>query len=154
MTRKFSKILLPHDGSKASGKAEEESIKFAKATGSEIVLLYVVDERYAPPSALLSFIDDTTSLKAARKELGRVLKAGAETMLDKTISRFKHNGIRAKMAIRAGSPDKEIVKAAKELGCDLVIMGSASLKSGKLKALGSVARKVSESASCPVMLVH
>jgi nucleotide-binding universal stress UspA family protein len=152
--RKYSTILVPHDGSEMSEKAVEESIKFAKIFGSEIMILYVVDERYAPPSSLLSFISNRTSLKEAKNELKRVLETGAQAMLDKTASKIKEEGIKSKIIICVGSPAKEIVETAKEIKCDIIIMGSRSLKSGRLRALGSVARKVAEIASCPVMLVH
>jgi nucleotide-binding universal stress UspA family protein len=152
--RKYSTILVPHDGSEMSEKAVEESIKFAKIFGSEIMILYVVDERYAPPSSLLSFISNRTSLKEAKNELKRVLETGAQAMLDKTASKIKEDGIKSKIIIRVGSPAKEIVETAREIKCDIIIMGSRSLKSGRLRALGSVARKVAEIASCPVMLVH
>jgi nucleotide-binding universal stress UspA family protein len=152
--RKYSTILVPHDGSEMSEKAVEESIKFAKIFGSEIMILYVVDERYAPPSSLLSFISNRTSLKEAKNELKRVLETGAQAMLDKAASKIKEDGIKSKIIIRVGSPAKEIVETAREIKCDIIIMGSRSLKSGRLRALGSVARKVAEIASCPVMLVH
>jgi nucleotide-binding universal stress UspA family protein len=154
MNKKYSTLLVPHDGSEMSEKAVEESIKFAKVFGSEIILLYVVDERYAPPSSLLSFISDRTSLKEAKNELKRVLETGAQAMLDKTASMIKEEGIKSKITIRVGSPAKEIVETAKEMKCDIIIMGSRSLKSGRLRALGSVARRVAEIAPCEVMLVH
>ena len=154
MNKKYSTLLVPHDGSEMSEKAVEESIKFAKVFGSEIILLYVVDERYAPPSSLLSFISDRTSLKEAKNELKRVLETGAQAMLDKTASMIKEEGIKSKITIRVGSPAKEIVETAKEMKCDIIIMGSRSLKSGRLRALGSVARRVAEITPCEVMLVH
>jgi nucleotide-binding universal stress UspA family protein len=152
--KRYSTILVPHDGSEMSEKAAEESTKFAKIFGSEIMLLYVVDERYAPPSTLLSFIGDRTSLKGAKNELRRVLEAGAEAMLQKSASHIKENGFKSKTKIGMGSPVKEIVETAKDIRCDIIIMGSKSLGFGKLRALGSVARRVAEIAPCPVMLVH
>lgn len=74
MNKKYSTILVPHHGSEMSEKAVEESIKFAKVFGSEIMLLYIVDERYAPPSSSISSISDRTSLKEAKNELKRVLE--------------------------------------------------------------------------------
>ena len=38
---------------------------------------------------------------------------------------------------------------------DLIIIGSQRLnKFSKIKALGSVSRKISENADCPVMIIH
>lgn len=155
MTKEYSTILVPHDGTEMSEKAVEESIKFGKMFGSDIILLYVVDERYAPPSSLLSFIGNRKSLKEAKDELKRVLESGADAMLDRTAEKIKEGDIKSKIMIRAGSPAKEIAEVAKETKSQIIIMGSRSLKkSGKLRALGSVARKVAEIAPCPVMLVH
>jgi len=53
------------------------------------------------------------------------------------------------------SPEEEIVSVAKQEKVDLIIMGSRQLKKiEKLRALGSVTRRVSEIADCPVMIVH
>lgn len=76
-------------------------------------------------------------------------------MLDKaTASKIKEDGVKSKITIRVGLPAKEIVETAKEIKCDIIIMGSRSLKSGRLRALGSMARKVVEIAPCQVMLVR
>lgn len=75
-------------------------------------------------------------------------------MLDTAASKIKEGGVKSKITIRVGSPVKEIVETAKEIKCEIIIMGSRSLKSGRLRALGSVARKVAEIAPCQVMLVR
>jgi nucleotide-binding universal stress UspA family protein len=45
---------------------------------------------------------------------------------------------------------------AKDNQVDMVVMGSKRLEKSisKIKALGSVAIKVSEGASCPVLIIH
>jgi nucleotide-binding universal stress UspA family protein len=151
----YSTILVPHDGSEMSDMAFDEAAKLAGIFDSLIILLYVVDERFAPPSALLAFIRDKTSLKAAKNALKKVLSKGGEAMLQDRISKLKDKGIKARMEFKVGSPAKEIVQASQDARCDIIIMGSKSLRFGsKFKALGSVARKVAEEATCPVMLVH
>jgi nucleotide-binding universal stress UspA family protein len=51
---------------------------------------------------------------------------------------------------------EQIIKFAKDNQIDMIVMGSQRLEKNisKIKALGSVARKVSETASCHVMIVH
>ena len=151
----FSRILVPHDGSEMSDKALDEATRFAKIFNSKIILLYVVDESFVPPSVLLSFIRERTSLKEAKAGLFGVLKTGAEKMLRDRMEKIKRKGIDANVEIAIGSPSNEIVKRAKSERVDIIIMGSRKFKSlGKLKALGSVARRVAEISVCPVMLVH
>jgi nucleotide-binding universal stress UspA family protein len=151
----FTHILVPHDGSEMSDKALDEAVRFAKLFNAKITLLHVVDERFAPPSVLLSFIKERTSLKEAKAELFNVLKTGAENMLNDRMEKIKGKGVDAVIEIGVGSPPSEIIKRAKAENVDIIIMGSRKFKSvGKLKSLGSVARRVSEMSECPVMLVH
>ena len=59
------------------------------------------------------------------------------------------------MAIRsvvAGYPSDVILSEAAKNNVNLIIMGTAGLRGiSKIKALGSVARRVSEQAVCPVL---
>ena len=56
---------------------------------------------------------------------------------------------------RYGSAAEQILRFAKSNKIDMIVMGSRRLKGIlKIKALGSIARKVSEIADCPVLVVH
>jgi nucleotide-binding universal stress UspA family protein len=53
------------------------------------------------------------------------------------------------------TPAKEITKFAEVTKVDIIVMGSKRLENiSKIKGLGSVARNVSETATCPVTIVH
>ncbi|HET7337775.1 MAG TPA: universal stress protein, partial [Candidatus Nitrosotalea sp.] len=55
----------------------------------------------------------------------------------------------------AGKPVESILKFEHGAHPDLIVIGSKGLHgAGQLKALGSVSRKVSELAKCPVMIIH
>ena len=50
---------------------------------------------------------------------------------------------------------EQILKYTSDNKIDLIIIGSQRLnKFSKIKALGSVSRKISENADCPVMIIH
>jgi nucleotide-binding universal stress UspA family protein len=151
-----SRILVPHDGSEASDNALAKATELAKALRSEIVIVHIVDSRFVPPSATLGFISDRTSLEGAKAELVRILKSGAEQMLKEKMARVKSEGINVDFMLGVGSPADEIVRIARSIQCDFIVMGSrqATLKEEKMIMLGSVARKVSETAHCPVMIVR
>ena len=52
-------------------------------------------------------------------------------------------------------PADKIIEFANGENMDLIIMGNVGLRGiSRIKALGSVSRRVSEMASCPVLLVH
>ena len=54
--------------------------------------------------------------------------------------------------VLSGSPAAEIVKAAKELGADLIVVASGSGGLSDTVLLGSTAHRVQHSAPCPVLV--
>ena len=55
----------------------------------------------------------------------------------------------------AGKPVESILKFERGIHPDLIVMGSKGLHGlGQIKTLGSVSRKVSELAKCPVMIIR
>lgn len=149
------RILVPHDGTEMSDRALAKATEFAGALGAEMVIVHIVDSRFVPPSATLGFVSDRTSLEAAKAELVRILKSGAEQMLKKRMEEVRKKGVKADFILGVGSPAEEIVKAARNVKAGMIVIGSRQLKGGdRLKALGSVARKVSETAHCPVMIIR
>ena len=59
------------------------------------------------------------------------------------------------MNVNMGQPAEQILRFVKNNEIDMIVMGSHRLKGlSKIKALGSVTRKVSESAECPVLIVR
>ena len=52
-----------------------------------------------------------------------------------------------------GEPATQIAEVARELGCDLVVMGTRGLGTHTAGLLGSVAQGVVEHAGVPVLLV-
>lgn len=147
-------ILVPHDGTEMSDKALSKAIGFARAFGSEIIIVHIVDSRFVPPSTTLGLISEKTALEDAKIKLVRILKTGAEIVLKDRIQQAKENGVSAKFILGVGSPAEEIVSIAKAEKVEMIVIGSRQMKGDRLITLGSVARRVSETASCPVMIVR
>ena len=88
-----------------------------------------------------------------------ILKLGAEAMLKDRMEKVKANGINVRFITGMGAPEEGIIDVAENEQVDLIVMGSRELKrekeygAGKLKLLGSVARRVSEIAESPVMII-
>jgi len=151
----ISRILVPHDGTEISDRALSKAEEFAESFKSEIIILHIVDDRFVPPSSTLAFISDQATLEDAKVRLIKTLKKGAELMLKDKMTKIKEKGINVRFLLAVGSPAEEIVSVSKQEKVDLIIMGSRQLKKiEKLRALGSVTRRVSEIADCPVMIVH
>lgn len=151
-----SVILVPHDGTEMSEKALNKAVEFARALEAKIILLHIVDDRIVPPSDTIGFVsDEEPSLEIVKTQLIRILKQGAELMLKNRISKVKQMGIEIRFMMGVGSPAEEIVIISQAEHVDLIIMGSRRLNEiFKNVALGSVARRVSEIAKCPVMIIH
>lgn len=147
--------MVPHDGTEISDIALDEAIRFAKMFDSKLTLLFVVEEQIVPPSLLLSFIKSGSDVEQSKKNIISLLKTGAEALLKDRSEKLVSENISFDVQIGIGSPSKEILEFAKKTNIDAIIMGRKQISGfGSLKAIGSVARKVSELSQVPVMLVH
>ncbi len=64
-------------------------------------------------------------------------------------------GIRIESVILHGDPSNEIIQYVNNNMIDMIIIGSNGLQGlAKIKSLGSVSRKVSESVQCPIVLIR
>ncbi|MEP0825894.1 MAG: universal stress protein [Nitrososphaera sp.] len=147
-------ILVPHDGTEMSDKALDKAIEFANAFKSEIIIVHIVDSRFVPPSTTLGLISERTTLESAKTQIIRILKTGAEIMMKERIQKAKDHGVNARFLLGVGSPAEEIVSIARDEKAEMIVIGSRQLKGDKMVTLGSVARRVSETAGCPVVIVR
>ena len=151
----IAKILVPHDGPEISNRAFERAIEFTRAFNTEIPLLHVIQDIPVPSSLLLG--NDRILISKAKRSIAKELEKGWNKMVqEKLIGKMLKDGkIRIRSETIVGSPADEIIKFANTNKIDMIIVGSRRLEAiSKIKALGSVARKVSEAAECPVMIIH
>jgi nucleotide-binding universal stress UspA family protein len=152
---KFEKILVPTDGSKFARKALAHAIKIAKRLGSKIHVIIVVDPADSPPGILLTLLKKDKRVMEAIAESMAAVKTQARREVLAEVAICKSQGIDAIYDILAGKPVEMILKYARGKKINLIVIGSQGLHGlNKLKALGSVSRKVSEIAPCAVMIVH
>ena len=142
------KILLPVDGSSPSIEAAKKLGGLVDAADAQITTLYV--RKPAQRDAEYELMDAETK---RRREIARQLEA--ESVLISANAQLARQGlISHHQRLAEGDPASEILKMADEIGADLIAMGSHG-RSGLLHYfLGSVARKVFERASCPVLIVR
>lgn len=151
----MAKILVPHDGTEASDKALEKAIELAKPFNSELIILNVIDDRFVVPSITLSLMNDRAPLNEAKDRVINYLKQGAEAMLMDRIEKVQSRGINVRFSLVMGAPSEEIARFAHSERVGLIVMGHREPRiKEKFDMLGSVARKVSEVAPCPVLIVR
>ena len=144
----YDRILVPTDGSDVSAAAERAAIAFARAHGSEIVVLAVGQPQ--PPivaaeaaMAIDPGLDDEVLLAAANEHARRVAKA-AETA-----------GVRCTpLALLDYSPADAILATAESRNCDLIFMGSHGRRGLSRLLAGSVTQKVLADARIPVLVMR
>jgi nucleotide-binding universal stress UspA family protein len=151
-----SKILLPHDGTEISNKALEKSKEFAKALNAELCILHVIEHSPLPPSLILD--NDRQWIAETRKNIAKKLKEGWIKMAKEKINPIlEKENIKFNLIVSTEEQpiSEQIIKFASENTIDLIIIGSQRLSEiTKIKALGSVSRKVSENVDCPIMIIH
>lgn len=149
---KIKTILVPHDGEQMSDRALMYASEFAKALGAEIILLHVIEEIAIPPSLVLG--NDRVLIARARRSIASDIERQWNRFAQDKIRLLSFEKVKMSSEVLTGDPAEQILKSAKD--ADLIIMGSRRLQgiSKVVVALGSVARKVSERAHCPVMLMH
>ena len=152
----FKKILVPFDGSKYSRNALGHAIKIAKKFASKIFIVTEVDTSDFPPGMLLALLKKDKMLEQSIREFMVAVKSQARKELLAEVAICKAKGVDAYYDIISGSnPAEAILKFTRGRKVDLIVMGSQGLHGiGKIKALGSVSRKVSELAPCPVLIIH
>ena len=143
MTR-FKKILVPVDFSEHSVAALETAVELAGAFDAKLHLLHCYQIQpggispygIAIPSSYFTAIRDAAAQQLAdwqEKHLPAEIPVDASMMSE--------------------VPSKSIVKTAKEIDADLVVMGTRGLSGFKHVLLGSIAERTIRLAPCPVMTV-
>lgn len=150
----IKKILVPHDGGQMSDKSLLYAEELAKALNSAVTILYVIEEIAVPPTLVLG--NDRILLARARRSVARELEQRWNDFVQVKLRLLSSEKVKATSEVRSGDAAEQILKYAKDNDIDVIVIGSRRLEglSKFAVALGSVARKVSEKASCPVMIVH
>jgi nucleotide-binding universal stress UspA family protein len=144
----YDRILVPTDGSDVSAAAEQAALAFARAHGSEVVVLAVGQPQAPMASAEAAMaIDpglDDAVLLATAQEHARSVASAAEAA-----------GVRCtSLAMLDYSPADAILATADSHACDLIFMGSHGRRGLSRLLAGSVTQKVRADARVPVLVMR
>lgn len=131
----FKHILVPVDGSETSLAAVDKAIGLAKAFGSTVTAIYVIDPYpFTGVGADFAYGQDQY-LGAAKAEANAAIEAVAQ--------RLTAAGLKADTRIvEAHAVWRGIADAAEAVGADLVVMGSHGRRGLEKLVLGSVTQSV------------
>ena len=142
----YKRILVLVDGSPTSNTGLDEAVKVARAGGSRLRLVHIVDDSLAfnsPDGAGVNYVLDvlrSSGRQATERAADRVRRAklAAETRLVENVT---------------GRVADAIVEQAKRWRADLIVMGTHGRSGFDRLLLGSTAELVLRHSSVPVLLV-
>jgi nucleotide-binding universal stress UspA family protein len=137
-------IVVGTDGSETADRAVARATELASETGA---VLHIVTA-YKPTS-----IRKLQALRASLPdEFGSSLSADSEaqTIVDRAAARASKMGVKAKTHLAAGKAATVIIKAAQDLGADIVVVGNKGIER---KIRRSVPNGVSHDADRDVLIV-
>ena len=143
----FKHILLPVDGSDTSLMAVDKASGLARAFGSTVTAIYVID-----PYAFSGVGADFSYGQA--QYLGAA-KAEGDAALQQSAAVLTAAGVTVSTAvIEAHAIYRGILETASSVGADLIVMGSHGRRGLEKLVLGSVAAQVLAHAHLPILVVR
>ena len=143
----LNKIMIATDGSDASRHAASLAIGLAKQSAGKVIAVYVVDIQR------LAHLPGYTTLHGLKKNLLDVMLKEGEEAVAYIKGKSKDEGVSFEKVILKGNPSDELLRYSKELGADILIIGSIGRTGISKFLLGSVAEKVVRHSEVPVMVV-
>lgn len=145
--KSIKKILYATDFSKASARAFDQAVTFARQNRAELLVVHVIEP--TPYAA-----DGEFNAAEIYAKLEDMAKRDAQASMSKLMQRLKKLNVRAQSLLLKGSAHDQIVKAAKARKADMIIIGTHGRTGLSKLFMGSVAGKVISLATCPVMTVR
>jgi nucleotide-binding universal stress UspA family protein len=149
----FSKILVPLDGSKVGEAAfpviKQLVDKMAPQARVEVTMLGVI--------TLLRHwvvVGEASAPVSYTEEEMELIRKRVTDYLEKIGDNMKQRGVIISTMVRIGSASDEILKAAEEIGADLIAMSTHGRSGLRRLAFGSITDKVIRGANTPVLLVR
>jgi nucleotide-binding universal stress UspA family protein len=136
----LEKILLAVDMSDHARKAVPAAAELARAGGGAVHVLHVRELHYPVPPTVVGDSPEE-----------------AQRLVDTVVDELKQAGVTADGVVRSitgGSPAGAILQQAREVDAGMVVLGSRGLSELGALLLGSVAHKVIQLSSCPVLVVR
>jgi nucleotide-binding universal stress UspA family protein len=150
-TDKILRVLIAIDYNPTAQKVAESGFSMAKAMNAEITLLHVISDpvyysstEYSPIMGFIGF------LEAGQLNIDG-LKDAALQYLEKTAQHLGDKNIRT--LIKEGDFADSILKTAKELHSDIIILGSHSRKWLENVLMGSVTETVLRRSLIPLIII-
>jgi nucleotide-binding universal stress UspA family protein len=142
----FRRILVATRGRPWSERALELAIRMAKAYRLELVIVSILTPPYVPERGATWGI-------ATAHEVEEDVKRLAQRVLREASALAEANELNYTCEIRHGRPAEEILKAAEQYQCDLILIGSRGQSGVRRVTMGETGNEVVLKAPVPVIVV-
>lgn len=143
----FKHILVPVDGSETSSKAVVKAVGLAKAFGSVVTVLYVIDP--------YPFTGVGADFAYGQAQYLSAATAEANQALDEAKKVFEDAGVQVNTLLGEGHAVHEgIGRVLSSVDADLIVMGSHGRRGLEKLMLGSVTQRVLGVVHVPVLVVR
>lgn len=145
MSAEIRRVLCTTDFSAAANKAVRQAVRIAQQLGAEVHLLHA----YPVPS-----IPSPAGGDFSPQQLTAQLAESAETEMRREVREWNKRQISVVPHVAAGPPADVIVETAKEIGADMIVVGTHGRTGLAHLLIGSVAERVIRTATVPVVTIR
>jgi nucleotide-binding universal stress UspA family protein len=144
----YKRLLVPTDGTERSTLALETALRLARIGGGSVVGIHACAPLLLEPDAGAPADPQQGDWRRERTQLAR-------DALDYVLRRAAEEGVPAVTELsRLDAPWEAVVQAARDHGCDLIVMAAHGQAGLVARLLGSETQKVLAHSAIPVLVVR
>jgi len=145
----FKNILIATDGSELAEHAVTNGLSLAKSVGANVSVIIVE----AP--FMFNVPESRVQMQDAFAKHAEQVRKHATSVLNRALAAAKLAGVPCDtIQVENEQPDQAIIAAAKEKGCDLIVLASHGRSGLSASLLGSVTNKVLTHMNTSVLVCH
>jgi universal stress protein A len=145
----LTRVLVPTDFSPSSRAALEYATFLARELRAELSVLHV----WEPPGYVGPDTLALLPIAAAQQDWDRT-RADVVRQVEQFLGTIPARPGHVSVRVEAGEPSDTILQIAKELGADLIVMGTHGRTGLSRLLIGSVAEAVLRRSACPVLTIR
>jgi nucleotide-binding universal stress UspA family protein len=145
----LGKILIYIDGSESSILAAQFAISMAKQFGSELRVIYVVNE-----NLLNELLKAKVFVQMEKMDYERDLEEDGKRYINYVVKLADRKGVKVETVLRKGVVHEEVSHEVEESGCDLLIQGELGEVLSLRDSFYEEGERILRKAKCPVMVVR
>jgi nucleotide-binding universal stress UspA family protein len=135
----FTRILHANDGSDHAFNALKLALRIAKKDAAELHMVSVEERGHMPE------LSEENDIAATTVRFDKTLQQARSLAEKSHVKLLTH--------VLVGHPARNVIKLAKDLGADLIIVGASGRSALYDRMIGSRAQKILHHATCPVLVV-